>query len=362
MFLLRAQTLPALAIAVAMLGAGCLPETVVPRVAEPFLTTTAGVTARVRGFGTLPTIPIPSNRITITGAPTLPLLPDRVIVLRPRRGTPNDTEFRNLANLLGISDGFIGAHADVTTLDLAWEGSGYRWSYQGAGRLLEFVNDHAPTEPVTLSKLPPNDVVTHLANVFLLERGINPAQFRDPIVEPDWNAWILDAEARRLCVDPTTRATIRALAASAPSQIGVPPSLREASTTRCVSPEFPARITVRYRALQDGRDVLKPDGGFVNGAEITIDVSRHSILSGRIILPMDPERSEYPTRKKSDIYKGLENGGVNGATGHITIRSYDFASLRFSSYLIPSLIAIGTRTKSDGREEPARIIVPLTAE
>ncbi|MEK7116107.1 MAG: hypothetical protein AAB879_01800, partial [Patescibacteria group bacterium] len=173
------------AIFVVFFGAGCVSNVIVPHVAETLTNTTAGVTPRVGGFGTLPKIPVPPSRAAITLARALPLLPDHVTVLRPRRGTPNDTVFRNLANTLEISDGFLGTRADVTTLDLAWsDHAGYKWSYRSAERILEFENDRAPSEPVTVSKIPPNDAIIHIANTFLLERGINPAQFRNPVVEP----------------------------------------------------------------------------------------------------------------------------------------------------------------------------------
>ncbi len=349
---------------VALFGAGCLPDLTALPTAEPLTERSAEAPiAQLNGFGTLPNIPAASGGAVIALAKPLPALPDRVTVLRPRSGTPNDTEFLNLANSLGISDGFIGTRADVHEMNLDWtDDTGFHWTYRGSTRLLEFADDHAPSEPVTVATLPANDAIAHIANTFLNERGIALSRFREPIVEPDWNAWWTDAQATHRCVDQKSLATIRAVAASTPSQIGAPPGLPDAGSTNCLSPEFPARLTVRYRLVVDGRDVVRSDGSFVNGAEVTVDVSRGKAVSGQLILATDPDRSDYTAVNAAQAEALLKNGGVTGVTGAVSITAYDFASLRVAdTYLIPSLIAIGTRTRPDGTPEQIRIVVPLVA-
>ena len=361
-----------LALLVSLLGAGCLPDLTAPRVAEPLSEHgSPGAVTRTEGFGKLPTVAAATRRANVTLSKPLPLLPDRVTVLRLRRGTPNDTEFRNLANTLGISDGFMGTRADVRTLDIDWsDDKGVDWSYRGADRLLDFEDSTVPTEPVTVASLPMNAAIAQVANTFLIERGVNPARFREPIVDPDWNAWWKNAQDGNRCVDPAALASIRALAASTPSAIGVPPSLPDASKTRCISPEFPAKLTVRYRLLMDGRDVVRPDGSFVDGAKIVVDVSRNTVVSGQVTLVADPDRSDYAARTATDVQSALLNGGVAGISGAVTVTGYDVSMLRVSddtrrdgsTYLIPSLIALGSRTRSDGAQETVRIVVPLAAQ
>lgn len=355
----------------ALTGAGCTTELTAPQVATTLQTRVIDQSVpKDVGFGALPELKLISRTGTIQLSTPVPVLPTKVTVIRPKHGTPNDTQFRNLANALGISDGFIGNLPEVKDLTLAWkDDKGFRWTYRGLDRTLEFVNETAPNEPVTVATLPTNDAVLNVANTFLVERGIRIKDYGDPTVAPDWNLWWYGAQANGQCIDRNALSSIRLGASSAPFIIAHPPALPASAKTQCVSPEFPAKLSVAYDQLVDSRDVVKTDGSFISGVEIVVDVSRMNVVSGHIILTGEPDRSDYPALTASQATDRLQHGGVTGASGNIIVTTYDFASLNVTdpahpdaTYLIPSLIAHGTRTKADRSMEPVRIVVPLVAQ
>lgn len=355
----------------ALAGAGCMPDITAPSTAEPLQTrTTDTAVARTGGFGVLPTWTPAPHTGTITLDVPIPELPVKVTVVRPRPGIPNDAEFRNLANALGVSEGFIGNLPNVKDIQLSWnDDKGYLWSYRGSDRLLEFINETAPTEPVTMSMLPTNDAILHVANSFLTERGIRLKDYRDPAMEPDWNQWWINAKATGKCIDRSALTSIRLSASSAPILSARPPALLPSFKTQCVSPEFPSKLTVTYRELVDSRDVVRADGSSIPGVEIVVDVSRMNVVSGHIIYTAEPFRSDYAALSASATADLVKKGGIAGVSGTISVTSYDFAFYGLSdpkrsdeTYLVPALIAHGSRTKSDGTVEPVKIVVPLAAQ
>lgn len=355
---------------IVFLGAGCLPAVKSPNIAEPLTIRPSQLPIpKTNGFGQLPPITFPTASATIKLATSVPNLPIKVTVIRPRHGTPNDTEFRNLSNALGISDGFIGALPTIRELVMEWtDGTGNRWSYRGSEHLLEFTNPSAPTEPVTVAQLPSNASVIQTATEFLVARGVNPQRYRDPSVSPDWNQWWTLAQAAKRCVDARALSSIRAIASSVQFLIGNPPALPPADTVRCLSPEFPSKLIVRFGAVVDGRDVVRADGSAVFGVELVVDAVQKTVVSGRITLTADPDRSDYAALTSTEATDLLLRGGLSGLTGNILINAYDFASMRFidsahgETYLLPSLIAKGIRTRTDGSQESVSIVVPLVAQ
>lgn len=356
---------------VALIGAGCLDAPTVPKTAEVLQTKTIDTTiARKQGFGILPRLPASSHTGTVQLAAPLPNLPSTVTVLRLKNGTPNDTELRNLANSLDISDAFIGNLPTIKDLTMQWKDDrGFTWSYTGSGRTLEGKDQTAPTEPVTLATLPPAAAILTAASSFLSDRGLDLTHNRNPLLAPDWSTWWANAQAAGQCVDRPTLSSIRFAAASAPTLIPNPPALPQASQTACVAPEFPTRVRVIYPAFIDDRDVIQLDGTPVNAAELIVDASRMSVISARITPYAIPDRSDYPALSVAQVTSLLQQGGVMGLSGAITITSYDFANLQtvdavndpHPRYLYPSLVAHGTRTRSDQTTEPVTLIVPLVA-
>jgi hypothetical protein len=126
-------------------------------------------------------------------------------------------------------------------------------------------------------------------------------------------------------------------------------------------------MDVQYRMLVDGRDVIRGDGSYVVGADIAVDGPTRMVASGMVRLPSDPERSDYPALNSETVRTSLLAGGLSGASGSIRVTQFEFASLfvpndaTHETYLVPSLVGVGERTKPDGSKGPFRIVVPLLA-
>lgn len=350
-------------------GAGCLSPVSTVKIAEPLNNRTSELTvARENGFGTLPTLTLPARRARVTVNAKLPLVPEKVTVIRIRSGAPNDTELRNISAAIGIPSGTISDHPHRSMLDLAWtDDQGYRWTYKTNERILEFSLEKPPASPLTVDVLPTNADIINLANSFFLERAIDPQTYRNAAIEPDWNNWWLRAKAAGLCMNTQSLNDVRAIASSVSLIAGAPPAIPKATQTTCVSPEFPSKAVVRYRSLVDQRDVVSAEGKYLNGIELVVDVQKKNILGGRILLTTNTERSDYPGLTGDEAATLLKNGGITPLTGDVTITSIEFASFRIdsvidnirTSYLIPSLVGSGVRTLSDGSTESVRIIAPL---
>lgn len=357
--------------ATALLGVGCWSVPASPKVAET-LTNPAikAPTAAKLGFGELPKIKIPPGRAKVTLAKELPKLPPTVTVLRLRKGTPDDTKLRNLTNALNIPAGMLGNFPQTTELNVDWkDDQGFKWSYRASARTLEFQNT-ATSGPLTISSLKPYSEVIATADSFIFTRGLKGMYYRQGLIRPDWYSWWTDATNRDFCMDRSTVNTVRALAASTALAGGSLPQLVQKNSGTCLKGEFPSRQVIAYRALLDEQDVVRPDGSYLDGAEIAVDSARGMVSSGRLNLYYDPERSDYPALSKEKVKMLLAQGGLSGATGELTMTEYDFVLLRIEddratppdAYLIPSIMAKGTRTSADGKPEPFRIVVPLLAQ
>jgi hypothetical protein len=355
--------------ALCLTGAGCLPAVTSPRIAQPLnqYENNAPVAAK-NGFGDLPAISVPKSRMTVKLAQPLPELPTNISVLRLRRGDPTDTQLLNLASAIGLPGGVLGNRQTKRELVLDWtDDKQFHWTYRAAEHSLEFSDERAPAGPLTVSTLPTDDLILRAANDFLQTHGIDTASYRDPLVEPSWNLWWYRARDAGRCMDTQTLAAVRAIGASAGLIAAGPPPLPESSKAVCVSPEFPARLTVHYRMLIDNRDVVTANGAYVNGIELVVDVSRSTVVSGRITLAANPDRSDYPALPAARVSDLLLQGGLSGGTGDVVVSSYQIAALQVedaasaipATYLIPSLLASGTRTRADGTQEPFQIVVPL---
>ncbi|MFA4954916.1 MAG: hypothetical protein WC641_06405 [Patescibacteria group bacterium] len=350
-------------------GAGCLQASpAVKSVAEPLvdLPTPASIPT-FKGFGELPGITGPVSAGKITLAAELPALTQKITVLRLRTGLPNETELKNVSNSVGIPSGMVGALPETKQFDLAWfDGQEYRWSFHAAERQLVFANLNSKTSPLTVTKLPSNEDIVRAADLFLISRGVNPNLYRQGLVYPDWNLWWRLAQERNFCMNRDTVKMVRALAASIASADGGLPALAK---NQCGQAEFPTQQTVRYHALVDGRDVVRGDGSYVSGAEITVDAARSAAVSGFITLYDVPDRSDYPAIGQAQAQQMLMQGGISGVTGDITVQAFDLVSLQVDNsniqpsavYLVPALLAKGYRLNADGSKKTVNIVVPLLA-
>lgn len=357
-----------LLLALSLFGAGCVSDITSPHVAETFKADAGVETIPLQnGFGALPAIPVPESHVTVKLTKSLPPIPNRVTVLRLRPGTPNDTQLLNVIAALGLPGGTVGPNTMARAIDIAWtDGQGMNWTYDGATRLLNFQASNMPTQPLTVAQLSPNDQILTIANDFLTSRGVTLQNYRDSVVEPDWNGWWTREQTAGRCMDANAIRVVRQLAQSSSQTFEGFPTLPSAG---CASPEFPTRMTARFRSLADGQDIVDSDARPEDGITLTVDLARQTVISGSIQLTSDPDRSDYPTRTTAQMTDLLLKGGLSGATGDIDITDYAIDLLRIddphtsprTTYLVPSLVAIGTRAKADGSTEPFRIVIPFTA-
>ena len=356
--------------ALTLAGAGCMTPLVSPRTAEPLAQDTGSdVVSRNNGFGQLPSVALPKLRGAIVNQRQLPALPSGITVIRLAEGDPNDVQLRNIASSLEIPAGVIGNQPSRGILQMEWiDDQGFHWTYHATERQLEFELVKPLTTPLTVAALPTNDALIHVANDFFQTRFLDLATYRDALVEPDWNNWWVTATSRGLCMDTQTLFTLRAIGSSEPLLANVPSTLPSAKNTTCVSPEFPSRVVVRYHALVDGRDILMPDGRFVDGAELVVDATRGKVVAGRITLFPNPDRSDYPALPLATMLKAL--AGTPDGSATTTLSAWSLASMRVdafdgairTTYLIPSLVGEGSRVTPDGVSTPARIVLPLLAQ
>lgn len=361
--------IPALVL-LSLVGAGCWTTPTPPKVAQPFANPSVSQhIAAEKGFGKLPQIEVSPSQAKVTVSASLPRLPPDVTVLRVRQGLPNDTELKNLTNALNIPAAVLGNFPSAREMSMEWrDDQGFRWSYRASERTLEFWNT-ATSGPLTVDLLKPYDELVTTANSFIFSRGFRPQYYRTGLMIPDWHMWWANGLANGRCMDAETIRSIRGISASDPLLAGLPGALSR-DANRCVKPEFPARTAVRYRAMLDERDVVRRDGSYVNGAEIVIDHSNKSVVSGKINLFYDPERSDYPALTNDQALDFIKRGGLSGASGEIEITSLEFVFLRIEDdsttqpniYLIPSVLGKGTHLRPDGQTQAFSIVAPLLAQ
>lgn len=302
-----------------LLGAGCLPDVRTQKAAEPFPkdATTAAV-APTNGFGPLPVLPTPKGGIAVTLQSPVPDIPTKITVLRLRGGSPNETMLRNIVASLGLPGGVLGNRQTGRDLLLRWtDDDGIAWTYDAGARRLGFRREGVSETATTT--WPDTSALLERANAFLLDRSVRLGWYRAPFAIPE--------------SQPRTW------------------------------------ITFDYRMLVDGRDVVTDSGGYVSGANVVVDAGTGATVSGTIVLPSEPDRSDYPALPKSDVERALTLGGLSGATGTVIVDAYEFASLRIPgpssgdsvTFLVPSLVGVGSRVRSDGSREPFRVVVPLLA-
>ncbi len=361
----------------ALMGQGCLnlpsftATSTTQHVAEQLINPAATVAVpSSQGFGVLPKIQYPPSRATVTLVQDLPKLSPTITVLRLRTGLPDDTVLKSLTYAMNIPAGVLGTAPQTSEMSLNWsDNQNFKWTYRATLRRLEFYSK-STSGALTIPQLMPYGKVVGLADTFFFTRGFNPQYYRTGLVEPDWYTWWTQAQARNLCMDQGAVDAVHAIASSDALLSGGLPPLVSASSSTCLKPEFPSTSVVRYRSLIDERDVVRADGSYINGAEIVVDAAQGAVISGQISMFYDPERSDYAALSADQVKQLVQQGGLSGASGNITISSFDYVFywLEDSSrdphtiYLIPSLLAKGTRSLPGGGSEPFNLVVPLLAQ
>lgn len=346
-----------------LLGAGCtigaLPAAI--HTAAPLQAFQSAATPPLEdGFGELPALPHGAGVGSVEITAQLPEPADAVTVLRTKSGTPNETETRPILDTLHIPEGAVGALPETSALVVDWaDGTGYDWHYDAASRALT-ASVTSATPPLTVRELPPDDQVISAAKNFITTRGFTFDQADSAQISPDWNAWWMSEQSNGRCMDAATVNEVRALSDTTGP---VPAALFHLPTAGCTDPEFPTIIHVVYPLQIDNRDVVNPDASPVLSYDLAYDASAGAVTKASILLPSNPDRSDYPGATADQIRARFAQNAPSGTTDITSVTAVleqitNPADGRI--YLIPALLGEGTRTAPDGTSSGASIVVPLT--
>lgn len=364
---------------VTLLGAGCqwTQPIVSPSIAEPLSVAMVDQPiSQQRGFGVIPKprMPrlVPDAPTTVQITVPLPTVPDNVTVLRVSTGRPTDPQLRNLAGVFSIPNAVLGLHPETQGLDLSWkDAGGLVWTYHASNRTLEFRDTSSSFPNSTVPAWSGSPRITLNPLLFLQNHGINRQRLIEPRIDPNWMTWWDIQQQAGHCMDAPVIANIRAQSASGNIFAQTFPTLPLIRTNAaCVPPEFPARVLVRMAATQDTQAIYHDDGSAENGATFVVDETNGTVVAGKIILPVDPERSDYPGITQDEVRAEVLAGGQGGTPkGAVIITSFTFDWLLVSdgktpetTYLYPAIIGHGTMTTVENPSTPYHIVVPLVRE
>lgn len=326
-----------------------------------------------QGFGTIPVPPAPPIRPNANGTvhlnASLPTIPTNVTVLRVKDGRPDDLQIRNITSNLHLPPGVLGYHPRGQQLSLSWQDDQEGvWTLNATDRRLDMRRTTSTQSTLTVSAWPDSQVLLNTARAFLQNHGISSQYYGSFYLQPDWSAWWQAEQTNGRCMTADTLRTVRILSQEPGDVPTAFPLLAEQKKAACIHPEFPAQAIVRINVTQDGQIILHADGSPYNAAELHIDVTTMSVVSGWLTIPTDPDRSDYPAQSLRDIQAALLRGGQGGTpNGDVTIdtTSFEWYKIRDISvvppidYLYPALIGHGEITYADNRTAPYRIVVPL---
>jgi len=351
-------------------AAGCTPTISVPKVAQPLgPPDIQGATSQHGGFGELPKISFPSVQAegAVNIKTDLPSLQSTATVVRLPNGSLNLTEFQNLTQAIGLPAGLIGDDTNNLGYTITWTNSeGLVWQYFSNEHKLSFTNPKAKS----LSRSSPNwmgkDRLITQVDVFLKQHGVDERVLRNIQIVPAWDAWLAKADQLRGCLPSEVRNQVISINPWDKMFEQAPPTLPNAQTTGCVTDAYPSVIPVTFERLVDGWNILDKDGNPELGGEMLINASTGEMVFGWMILPSEPQRSDYQTISTDEMRGLLENGGLAGPLpGFKEINAVSFAFVRLPKtqdysydYLVPAIVAETSRSTDKG-PQTYRIVVPL---
>ncbi len=342
------------------LGSGCVEQPPLLKAAEPFIVKETPPTTK-QGFGKLPTLQYPrcTAKITLTGE--LPKLPETITVLKIKRGSPNDTELQNIAAAINIPPNVIGKEQIERDLTLSWkDDKDMNWTYLASKRLLTFMNNREASASSTVSSLPENEKILALASTFLQNLNLDLTNFGEARIVPDWQAWRSKAEAEDKCLDARGLEIIKDPKKKLTPFTLNPPDTVSRQKSPCVSFEFPSKQIVRYPKKINDRSIIKKNGYPVYGIELMVDMITGAVSEGRIELPAEIEKSDYPALAKPLFNDLLRQCGLSGASGELILDKFDFEYLLYEdSLLLPVLVGSGMQKQENDSTETYRVVVPL---
>lgn len=367
--------LSALFAALALLGAGCFNRAplISPSIAEPIgKNLEERPITQTQGFGRLPKTPPPQLRPGVRGSIRIlaesPSLPPTISVLRVKNGRPNDTQLRNILNSFDIPGAVLGENPDGGKVALEWkDAEGTQWRALTAERTLKFLTTQPTFTNLSVSKLPDKQAAIDKAASFLQSHGASLKRYGTSYVAPDWKAWLEDEQAQGRCMNAQSLLTIRSLGDPLAAPEKPPLTLPPQRDATCLNPEFPPHLVVRFNAMQDGQAILHGDGSSRYGAIIVVNAATEEVMSGWFTLPVDPERSDYPTLTPDEVRDRLARGGQGGTpNGEVTITAATFEWYAMNDgrepkteYLYPAIVGHGAIKYPNGTTSPYTIVVPV---
>lgn len=339
------------------LGAGCF-QSQTAHVAEPFRTFPSQATIADRnGFGALPAFSFSGARAPITIEGPLPKPPEAVSVLRLRGGLPNETEWRNITGTIGLPGTLLGDIPKPKSFTASWsDPQGTLWSYDALESRLDFANPVTPSS-LTIQAIPSTEDLIRIATVFFQSRALPFTDMRDPVLVPDWNAWIKREQDAGNCFDQESVRQMREQAKQPMTFLGFP-RLREKAAGLCGSTEFPTMQRIISTAAKDGLDVLDEYGAPIIAADLLVDISHTRVISGSIKRLGDVDRSDYAAIDSSQLEQTFLQGGLHAPKNEARLTQFQQVYVKNGIYLVPAIIGRGFEKTADG-EIPFSTLVPL---
>lgn len=366
---MRGKILFVIFLSLAVSGAGCSQALNIPKIAEPFSPPEGqGSPAQHLGFGVLPKIEMPTGAAegVLNLKTDLPSLQSTVTILRLPSGNLNLTEFQNFAQAIGLPAGLVGDDTQNLGYTLTWTNKeGIVWQFFSRDRRLTFTNPTAKPKSGTSDAWMGKNQLIDQVDIFLKLHGVNEQKLQNIQIIPSWSSWMDRLDQYQGCVPPVLRNQISTLAISDKAFDQTPPWLPSSTTTGCVT-AYPSALPVSFESLVDGWNVLDKYGQPELGGQIMVNSLTGGVISGWMVLPVEPQRSDYAAISNQDLKNLIEKGGLAGSLpGFKEVNNYSFAFVRLPKtdaygyeYLTPALVAETTRTTDQG-SVPYRIVVPL---
>ncbi len=360
-----------------LLAAGCVQP--IPKSSNPEplgMPSPEGYVEFRNGFGKIPGL-APKATTASTGAQiawstNLPTPLTEATVLRREPTLPDPSFLENITTALRIPAGALRAMPVAERAQVQWrDDQQVDWTFDAETNRLSF-NLLTATGTLTTTTLQDEGAAERIAYAFAKDRGLADESWGAPATVFSWTSWWKTETDAKRCMSAASLDVIRGIAAK-PNVAPPFPALPSASTVACVTPEFPARILVRFQMEEDGQPVYTAASNAAI-AEFVVRPDTNTVESGFVELPRELDRSNYPVKSQDDITNELRAGGIRGTGGLSADDRVDFSNFTYALYrhdadvsstlrtfFIPALVATGRVTYASGASAPYTALVPLVS-